>query len=89
MPKLLFVFESERSEDRHNLLNGAQSSQDLPEGVEQATGQSWIVEFPKNALFLATLTLTAEKMRRPWRVFEIVSPSDWQHQSQTPNRRGS
>jgi hypothetical protein len=82
MPKLIVVLEPKLPTDIYNLLNGAQSSQVLPEGVQEVLGTSFVVEFPKGALFLAKILVTADGNGLKYRVFEIATGSAWEFQNQ-------
>lgn len=82
MPKLIVVLETKLTTDIHNLLNEAQSSQVLPEGVQEVLGTSFVVEFPKGALFLAKILVAADYRGLKYRVFEIATESAWEFQNQ-------
>ena len=81
MPKLLFVFDSKNEHDAVNLLNNAQQTHDLPEGVEQVLAQAWTVDFPKCASFLSKLCVAADAKAHKYHVYEIASPSSWEFQA--------
>ena len=78
MPKLIAVLKSRTSHEIHNLLNLTQRSQELPEGVVEVAKGVWTVEFPKCALFLSKILVTAEDHKYACSVYELASPSDWE-----------
>lgn len=78
MPKLIVVLESRSSHEVRNFLNLTQGTQDLPEGVVEVAKGVWLVEFPKCALFLSKILVTAEDRKYTCSVYELASPSDWE-----------
>jgi hypothetical protein len=69
MKKLLVIADfppnSYISTESHNLLNGAIGSQQLPKGVSQLAGNSWLIDAHTCLSFFVSLANTAQKYKVP------------------------
>lgn len=84
MPQLLFVLGSRSDIEARNLLNAAQASQDLPEGVKSLLLGTWLIDFPKCSPFFSMLVVAAEQRRLQYAVFEVATDSAWYQAPKRP-----
>jgi len=68
MKKLLFLFDDKKL-SYANLLNGAISSQDLPEGASAVLETSVLMEFPKHVLLLARLIESVQELHGSYKIY--------------------
>jgi len=72
MPKFIVIFESRTNVEVENILNSATPDNTMPEGVQKISTSAFLLEFPKNDLFLSKMIVSADDRKITHHIFQIA-----------------